>query len=105
MNKPEFPKARLIREDFLPEQDPLRNYRIKKVTKGNGKVWYYPQKKVLWFWWNIGSDYYGGYSFYELANNRIIEDYESHLKYNVEFLEPTNSKYNPQPPLKFKKTN
>lgn len=35
MNKPEFPKARLIREDFLPEQDPLKNYRIKKVTKIN----------------------------------------------------------------------
>ena len=28
--KPEFPKARLIREDFLPERDSMDIYRIKK---------------------------------------------------------------------------
>lgn len=98
MEKPEFPNPRLIREDFLPEQDPLMNYRIKKVTKGDGKTWYYPQKKILWFWWDIGSGYYGGYSCYELANGRIIEDYESHLKDKVEYLPPDSSKSVPKPP-------
>jgi hypothetical protein len=38
MKKPEFPKPRLISEGFLPEQDPLMNYLIKKVTKPVGIV-------------------------------------------------------------------
>ena len=34
MNKPEFPKPTLIREDFMPEKDITTEYRIKKITKG-----------------------------------------------------------------------
>ena len=41
MEKPTFPKPRIIREDFLPE--PMKNYRIKKVTE-NGETVYHPQK-------------------------------------------------------------
>jgi hypothetical protein len=47
IEKPEFPPARLIREDFLL---PYKKYRIKKVIE-YGQTLYYPQKKVLW-WWN-----------------------------------------------------
>ena len=59
MKKPEFPKSRTICEDFLPKQDPMSNYRIKKVTKPDGKEWYYPQKKFLWFWMTLDDG--GGY--------------------------------------------
>jgi hypothetical protein len=87
MKKPEFPKPQLIREDFLPEQDPMNNYRIKKVTKGDGKVWYFPQKKVLWFFWveisNIGS-----FSNKHWANDIIIEDFQKSQKDKVEYLRP-----------------
>jgi hypothetical protein len=87
MNKPEFPKPQLIREDFLPEQDPMNNYRIKKITKGDGKVWYYPQKKVLWFFWveisNVGS-----FSNKDWANHIIIEDFQKSQKDKVEYLRP-----------------
>ena len=55
MDKPEFPKPTLIREDFLPEL--MKNYRIKKVTffdiEGNAYSKYYPQVKVFWWWNNI----------------------------------------------------
>lgn len=106
MKKPEFPKPRLIRDDFLPEQDTMENYRIKKVTEPNKSVWYYPQKKILGFlWWNIGDTLYGAYSCFELANNRIIEDYESHLEDFVEYLSPTGYKTESNPPLKYKKSN
>lgn len=104
MKRPEFPKPRLIREDFLPEKDSMDEYRIKKITTGDGTVWYYPQKKVLWFWWNIGVGY-GGYGCYEWANGRIIEDYQGRQKDKVEYLEPDYSKtYSSERPLKFKKT-
>lgn len=61
--KPEFPKPRLIREDFLPKL--MKNYRIKKVTKDRQTL-YYIQQKFLWWWMNVnirGFDY-----FYELKN-------------------------------------
>lgn len=97
MKKPEFPNPRIISDSFLPEQNNLMNYRIKKVTKGDDIV-YYPQKKILWFWWNIGDTCYGWYTTYGLANNRILEDYQSHQKEYVEYLKPTNSKTVPNPP-------
>ena len=78
MKKPEFPKPRLIREDFI------NNYRIKKVTKPDGKVLYYPQKKILWFWWtNI--DIYP-YGIEDWAQGRILSDYYKTLKDDVEYL-------------------
>jgi hypothetical protein len=88
MNKPEFPKAQLIREDFLPEQDPLENYRIKKVTKGDGTVWYCPQKKVLWFWWNMVDAYPKPYGSECWANAVIREDFKDSQKDKVEYIEP-----------------
>lgn len=100
MNKPEFPKAQLIREDFLPEQDPLKNYRIKKVTKINGEIWYYPQKKVLWFWMNMVNinEPYGCENW---ANAVIRSDFK---KDKVEYLKPNLNSPEPKPPLKLKKT-
>lgn len=49
--KPEFPKARLIREDFLPEDDMLKNYRILKTQDKEGRDVYYPQYKFLGLLW------------------------------------------------------
>jgi hypothetical protein len=98
MKKPEFPKPRIIREDFLPEQDPLMNYRIKKVTKPDGEVWYYPQKKFLWFWIDIS----GGLSVIECwAQRAIFADYHKTQKDKVEYLPADSSKTvrpKPNPP-------
>lgn len=101
MKKPEPPKPRIIREDFLPEQDPLMNYRIKKVTKPDGKSWYYPQKKFLWFWVNLDEDG-GGYGSESWAQSRVFEHYNKTLKDKVEYLAPDISKtitpkHNPPP--------
>jgi hypothetical protein len=96
MNKPEFPKARVIREDFLPEQDPMNNYRIKKVTKGDGTVWYYPQKKVLWFWWNM-VEYPNPYGSVYWANAVIRSDFKDSPKDKVEYIEPTSQTVPPEP--------
>ena len=98
MNKPDFPEPQLIREDFLPEQDPMRNYRIKKITKGDGNVRYYPEKKILWFWWNIGGVNYGCESW---AQSRVLQDYYNSQKDKVEYLAPDifkTPKSNPNPP-------
>ena len=96
MKKPEFPKPRLIREDFLPKQDPLMKYRIKKVTKPDGKVWYCPQKKFLWFWIDIS----GGLSVTEYwAQRAIFADYHSKpQKDKVEYLPADSSKTVPLEP-------
>lgn len=99
MNKPEFPKARLIREDFLPEQDPLQNYRIKKVTKRNGEIWYYPQKKFLWFWVNMVNSI-ESYGTKGWANAVIRTDFQDKQKDKVEYLEPNLNSPEPNPPPK-----
>lgn len=103
MKKPEPPKPRLIREDFLPEQDPMRNYRIKKVMKPDGKVWYYPQKKFLWFWMNLDEDGGGCYGSESWAQSRVFEHYHKTLEDKVEYLAPDISKTitaEPNPPPK-----
>jgi hypothetical protein len=97
MNKPKFPKARLIREDFLPEQDPMNNYRIKKTTKGDGAVWYQPQKKVLWFFW-VEISKMGSFSTKDWANAIIIEDFQKSQKDKVEYLEYDTSQTVPSEP-------
>lgn len=76
--KPEFPKPQLIREDFLPEPTMKRNYRIQKVTLKN-KSRYYPQKKFLWFWFDLYkivpyTD--GGFDSFEEAQKRLCDDLE-----------------------------
>ena len=96
MKKPEPPKPRLIREDVLPEQDPMENYRIKKVTKGDGKVSYYPQKKFLWFWMNLDDG--GAYGCEAWAQARVFEHFNKTLKDKVEYLAPDSSKTVPKPP-------
>jgi hypothetical protein len=96
MKKPEFPKPRLISEGFLPEQDPLMNYLIKKVTKPDGKVSYYPQKKFLWFWNDMGD--VGGYGIESWAQQVIFEDYQKSQKDKVEYLPADSSKTAPSEP-------
>jgi hypothetical protein len=100
MNKPEFPQPRLIRDDFLPEQDPMKNYRIKKETsyyKGEEFVRYFAQKKVFGIWvdierkWSNLLDSYFRIEYYDsltYANNAIWEHYNSKTKNKVEYLEP-----------------
>lgn len=101
MKKPQFPKPRIIREDFLPEQDPMENYRIKKVTKPDGKVRYHPQKKIFGFlWWNLVD--FEGYSSENWAQERVFDDYNKTLKDKVEYLAADISKtviaeHNPPP--------
>jgi hypothetical protein len=84
--KPEFPKPRLIREDFLPEQDQMNNYRTKKITKGDETVWYQPQKKVLWFFW-VDISNIGPFSSKHWANEIITEDFQKSQKDKIEYLE------------------
>jgi hypothetical protein len=70
--KPEFPKPRLIREDFLPDK-PMNKYRIRKETYGNTTK-YYPQQKRLFWWFNIFAfDVYfdGGYDTLENAQKNL----------------------------------
>jgi len=89
MIKPEFPKPRLIREDFLP-YEPMKNYRIKKVTDEDGTR-YFPQVKHLFWWHNlIYSIPYtytyddGGFSTLEEAQEKLC----SYLKKSVvEFID------------------
>ena len=76
MDKPEFPKPRLIREDFMPEKDFTTKYRIKKVTK-DGEVDFRAQRKYLWWWINLG-DYV--YSHYESVFNDISKDIQKRTK-------------------------
>jgi hypothetical protein len=77
MKKPEFPKPRLIREDFLPE--PMNKYRIKKLTTYGfyGEVtYYYPQEKRLFWWFNIFScePYFeGGFLSLEKAQEKLCD--------------------------------
>jgi hypothetical protein len=96
MKKPEFPKSRIIREDFLPKQDPMSNYRIKKVTKPDGKEWYYSQKKFLWFWMTLDGGCYGCENW---AHARVFEDCNKTQKDKVEYLAPDSSKTVPKVPI------
>jgi hypothetical protein len=83
--KPEFPKPRLIREDFLP-YEPMKNYRIKKVTDEDGTR-YFPQVKFL-FWWHNPYKFEpyrdGGFSTLKEAQEKLC----SYLKKSVvEFID------------------
>ena len=103
MKKPEFPKPRLISEDFLPEPNPMDNYRIKKVTTRYGTVRYHPQKKFLGFWVDLDyhpltyfSRYYTSswYETYDSANKEILDyiEFLNRPKEKVEYLEPKMEK-------------
>ena len=79
MEKPTFPKPRIIREDFLP--GPMKNYRIKKVTE-NGETVYYPQKRILWQW--VYMQY--GYSTLKKAQEEIFSDIKKPEPVVVEYI-------------------
>jgi hypothetical protein len=51
IEKPNPPNPRIIREDFLPEDDMLKNYRILKTQDKEGRDVYYPQYKFLGLFW------------------------------------------------------
>lgn len=82
----------------------MERYRIKKVTKGDGTVWYYPQKKVLWFWWNM-VEYPNPYGSESWANAVIRDDFKYSQKDKVDYLEPNLNFPESKPPLKLKKSN
>ena len=92
MNKPEFPKPRLIREDFMPEKDITTEYRIKKITKDD-VVGFRAQRKYLWWWINLG-DY--DYSHYESVFHDISKDIQKRTKKRaksmIEYLDVTLDK-------------
>jgi hypothetical protein len=94
------PKSRVIREDFLPEQDQIERYRIKKVTKPGNPACYYPQKKILWFWWTLSESYGTEY----MANVVICDDFKDRQKDKVEYIEPDLNFPEPKPHLKLNKT-
>jgi hypothetical protein len=81
MKKPEPPKSRLIREDFLPDI-PMNKYRIKKVIE-DGQELYYPQKKFLWWWRNANLN--GFSSFYDLEYaKKVIRDTNVEYIYDLD---------------------
>jgi len=94
MNKPEFPKPTLIREDFMPEKEFTTDYRIKKITKGD-KVEFRAQRKFLWWWINLG-DY--DYSHYEYVFHDIHNDIQKRAKYMIEYLDVTPDELAPRTP-------
>jgi hypothetical protein len=63
----------------------MNNYRIKKVTRGNGCEYYYPQKRFICFWLNLKVDPLMNQSW---VNDVIIDDYNKSIKDIVEFIEP-----------------
>lgn len=85
MKKPEFPKPRLIREDFLPDE-PMNKYRIKKVIEYN-TPWYYPQVKVLWWWHNLFSQnpYYVGFLSLEQAQKALCCHFKKTMVEYIDF--------------------
>jgi hypothetical protein len=62
----------------------MENYRLKKITDVLGNVQYMPQKKILWFWWNL----YHYSTFLESAEQRITDDYVKSYPKKVEYIEP-----------------
>jgi hypothetical protein len=78
-DKPQLPQSRLIREGFLPqptlEETITDNYRIKKVVDfihGEKRVRYFPQRKILWFFWTSIPDFPDYYFSFEQANSAIL---------------------------------
>lgn len=91
MERPKFPTPRLIREDFLPEPDPMKNYRIKKTVNGWGREQYSPEyKRFGLFWVNLHRIRYGqlyAYSTYDEAADILRCHFKNKTKPKVEYLE------------------
>jgi hypothetical protein len=101
MKKPEFPKARLIREDFLPEDDVLKNYRILKYQYEDGEVIYCPQYKFLGLFW-LYMNAHTSHSSLDGAVDYIKRDIIAKRKPKVEYIEVTEKDLDlpePNPPL------
>jgi hypothetical protein len=92
--KSEFPKPRLIHEDFLPFE-PMKNYRIKKVIEYN-TTWYYPQVKVLWWWHDLFSrnSYYTGFLSLEQAQKALCSHIKGIMVEYIEFDPEVDCKWN-----------
>ena len=105
IDKPEPPKPRLIREDFLPEDNILKNYRVLKTQDKEGRDIYYPQYRFLGLFWLCIDAHRKLYSFND-AIYHIKLDLIAKRKPKVEYLEVTKidldlSPREPnQPPLK-----
>ena len=73
----------------------MERYRIKKVTKGDGTIWYYPQIKILWFWIDMTKKPYGNKCW---ANAVIRSDFKDSQKDKVEYIKPDTSQTVPPEP-------
>ena len=82
----------------------MKRYRLKKVITGDGTVWYYPQKKFLWFWWNIVAEPYVTEGWANAVIREDFKDFKDSQKDKVEYIEPDLNFPEPKPPLKLKKT-
>lgn len=101
MEKPKPPSPRLIREDFLPEDDMLKNYRILKYQYEDGEVIYCPQYKFLGLFW-LCIDAHKEIKSLEWAIYFIKKDILAKRKPKVEYLEITEKDLDlpePNPPL------
>jgi hypothetical protein len=103
MKKPEPPKPRIIREDFLPEDDVLKNYRVLKYQYENGEIIYYPQHKFLGLFW-VCIDAHREFKSLEWAIYFIKQDIITKRKPTVEYIELTEKDLelpprDPNPPL------
>jgi len=99
MNKPEFPKPRMIQEDFLPSRkiNILKNYRIKKYFCV-GSWSYRPQKRVLWVFWSDIVFPSVSYTCFDDANRALVNYIKEKQNYtNTEYLKP-DFKLAQQPP-------
>lgn len=93
MNKPEFPKPTLIREDFMPEKDITTEYRIKKITRGD-RIYFRAQREFLWWWIDI----YYETEFYQWAVHYIKESIARRTNPAIEYLDVTPDELAPKTP-------
>ncbi len=103
MKNPNPPKPRIIREDFLPEDDVLKNYRVLKTQDKEGQDIYYPQYKFLGLFW-LCIDAHREIKSLEWAVYFIKKDIIAKRKPKVEYIEITEKDLDlpqrePNPPL------
>jgi hypothetical protein len=101
IEKPNPPNPRIIREDFLPEDDMLKNYRILKTQDKEGRDVYYPQYKFLGLFW-LYIDANIKIRTFESAVYYIKRDLIAKRKPTVEYIELTEKDLDlpePNPPL------
>jgi hypothetical protein len=107
MNKPEFPKARLIREDFLPNKmdNILEKYRIQKkpfrnLSTGEKNFTYVVEEKGWFGWKKVGFNGDIISYFYSYAHaNKALYDHIIDMNYEklIEYLPPDFSVIDSKP--------